>query len=81
MTKGHILFVTEDNEGNLHDKEYIYNATDEEEFMKLVAAVYKEATTLKFIDDEELYIEPNKNRNMKAMRDFIALVLAKNSDV
>ncbi len=81
VTKGHILFVTEDSEGNLHDKEYIYNATDEEEFMKLVAAVYKEATTLKFIDDEELYIEPNKNRNMKAMRDFIALVLAKNSDV
>ena len=78
VTKGHILFVTPDEEGKVYDKVLDFDKDlDEKELTKLCQAVYQQATTLAFLDDEELKIEPNKNATMKDIRDFIALLLEK----
>ena len=79
VTSGHILFVMKDkNDGQVHEREYIYNDEDEAEFKELLKAVYKQITELNYLDDPELFIEPDKGRNMKDIRDFIKLLLAKN---
>ena len=78
VTRGHILFVTKDkHDEEVHDKVYEYNEADEEEFLKLLKAVYVEISTLNFLDDPELMVSPDKNRTIKDIRAFIELLLAK----
>ena len=76
VTRGHILFVMQDKYGEVHDKVYDFNQKDEEEFIKLLAAVYHQATTLEFLDNPELFVAANKHNTMKDMREFIKLLLA-----
>ena len=77
---GHILFVTPDEEGKVHDKVLDFEKDlDEDELKALAAAVYKQATTLAFLDDEELKVEANKENGLKEIKDFIALLLEKTS--
>lgn len=79
VTRGHILFVTPDAEGKVYDKALEFDGAEfDEEFLKdLMKAVYKEAKTLKFLDDEELRIEADKNRGMKEIREFMAILVDK----
>jgi DNA helicase-2/ATP-dependent DNA helicase PcrA len=79
VTKGHILFVMQDKFEEVHDKVYEFNEEDEKEFMKLLRAVYHHATTLDFLDDNQLFIEANKHYTMKNVHDFIELFLAKSA--
>ena len=82
VTKGHILFVSKDkNDGEVHEREYVFNADDENDFKKILFAVYRQATSLQFLDDEELFISPDKGRNMKDIRSFIELMLAKTDNI
>ncbi len=77
---GHILFVTPDDEGKVHDKVLVFDDPeqfDEKLLRRLIAAVYKQATTLAFLDDEELRVEPDKEKGLKDIREFIELLLAK----
>lgn len=77
VTKGHILFLEpEQKTGRLHDKVYEFNAKDEEQLKSLIAAVYHQAKTLNFLDHPELCLEPDKNRKLKDIKDFISLVLS-----
>ena len=78
VTRGHILFVMRDKKTDtVYDKVYDYNETDEQEFLQILRAVYKQVSSLSFMNDAELMITPDKSRVMKDVREFIALLLAK----
>lgn len=80
VTKGHILFVRPDEEGKVYDKVLDFSEFengDGKVLRALVQAIYKQATTLAFLDDEELCVEPDKSRGMKEIRKFIELLLEK----
>ena len=84
VTKGHILFVRPDDEGKVYDKELDFDEFERKEEPKLkamMAAVYHQATTLEFLDDEELRIEPDKKRSFKEVKEFIALLLEKSGKI
>ncbi|MBR2587130.1 ATP-dependent helicase [Candidatus Saccharibacteria bacterium] len=81
VTKGHILFVTPDEDGKVYDKVFDYEKDfDEAELKALARAVYFEATTLAFLEDDELKLEPNKDATLKQIRAFIELLLAKTAE-
>lgn len=72
VEKGHILFVTPDQDGLVHDKVYIYNDADYELFRKLLKSVYAHIQALDFINpDSPLAIEPDADRNHKDIKAFI----------
>lgn len=79
IEKAHILFVIPDNDGLVYDKEYIFNDDDEAELHALMQAVYKQVTSLDFIDDPELFVEPNNELGIKDIMKFIELLLAKST--
>lgn len=78
VTRGHILFVIQDKFGEVHDKIYDFNTEDEAEFMGLLKAVYRQITTLEFLDDSEVFVAASKSNTMKNLRGFIELLLARN---
>ena len=79
VTRGHILFVSPDDEGKVYDKVLEFSEFDreEEKLREMMSAVYKQARTLAFLDDEELRIEADKNRSLREMKEFIELLLEK----
>ena len=78
VVRGHILFVTPDDEGKVYDKVLDFERDlDEKELVAMVQAVYKQATTLAFLDDEELRVEADKANGIKQIREFVALLLEK----
>ena len=80
IEKAHILFVIPDNDGLVYDKEYIFNDDDEAELHALMQAVYKQVMSLDFIDDPELFVEPNTELGIKDIMQFIELLLAKSTE-
>ncbi|MBQ3294195.1 ATP-dependent helicase [Candidatus Saccharibacteria bacterium] len=75
---GHILFVTPDEEGKVYDKVLDFEKDlDEEELKAIVRAVYKQATTLEFLEVPELKVETNREAGLKGIREFIQLLLEK----
>lgn len=77
VKKGHILFVTPDADGQVYDRVYEFNAKDEAELLELMRAVYEQVVSLKFIDDAEIFVAPDKDKGLKGIKEFIALLLAK----
>ena len=77
VTRGHILFVTPDKDGEVHDKVYEYNTKDEAEFLKLLDAVYKLIMSLKFMEDTEIFVAADEKYALADIRKFIGLLLAK----
>ena len=77
VTRAHILFVIPDKDGELYDKVYDFDADDEKELLELMAVVYRLISTLEFMDDPEIFIAADKNKGLKDIKDFIALLLAK----
>lgn len=81
VTKGHILYVVKNKkDGEIYEKTYEYNAKDEAEFRRLLKVVHDNIVSLKYLDDPELFISPDKSRNMAAEREFIELLLAKSDE-
>ena len=80
IEKAHILFVIPDNDGEVYDKVYEFNDKDEEELHQLIKVVYKHVTSLDFIDDPELFVEPNTELGIKDILNFIELLLAKSTE-
>ncbi len=76
VEKGHILFVSPDQDGRVYDKVYEYNDSDETELKSLIRAVYHEATTLNFLENPELNLAADKNRTLKDLKAFVALLLS-----
>ena len=77
IEKAHILFVTPDKDGEVHDKIYEFNTADEELLTTLIKSVYSHITSLDFLDNPELFIEPDDSRGIKDIKKFIELMLAK----
>lgn len=80
IEKAHIFFVIPDNDGEVYDKVYEFNDKDEEELHQLIKVVYKHVTSLDFIDDAELFVEPNTELGIKDILSFIQLLLAKSTE-
>lgn len=79
VTKGHILFVTPDNDDKVYDKVYEFTEKDDLELKQIAKAVYRELTSLDFIQDTNLFIENDKGRTMKDIRNFVEGLIAKHS--
>ena len=77
VTKGHILFVRPDTDGEVYDKVYEFSPDDEELLVDLIQAVYYQISDLKFLSDTEIMMPANKNFGLKEIKSFIKLLLAK----
>lgn len=77
VKKGHILFVTPDADDRVYDKVYEFNDADEQELQALARAVYRQMTSLDFVNDPELFVAADKANNMKKLKAFVDKVLAK----
>lgn len=75
VTKGHILFVSPDQESHVYDKVYEYNDTDETELKSLVKSVHHQITSLDFVSNPELNLAPDKSRTLKDIKAFVAQLL------
>ncbi|MBR3052007.1 ATP-dependent helicase [Candidatus Saccharibacteria bacterium] len=75
----HILFVVPDKDGEVYDKVYNFDEKDEEELLELMVAVYGMVSTLEFMDDPEVFKAADRNKGLKDIKEFIALLLAKDS--
>ena len=81
VTRGHILFVIKDGKfGEVYDKVLDFDTVDHDEMLRILKAVYLQATSLKFLDDADLFVGPDKGRTMKQIREFIELLLAKTAE-
>ncbi len=72
ITRGHILFVTPDNDEKVYDKVYEFNPDDEQELKQLIKAVYRELQSLDFVDNPELFIPADKKHLLKDIKAFVA---------
>lgn len=77
ITKAHILFVTPDKDGEVYDKVYEFNEKEEKNLKELILAVYKQISTLNFMEDSEIFISADGKLGLKDIKNFIALLLAK----
>lgn len=78
ITKAHILFVVPDSlDAKVHDKIYEYNDKDEQLLKQLIAASYAHIRSLDFVEDPDLFVEPQKDARIRDILDFIQLVLDK----
>ncbi len=80
ITRGHILFVTPDNDNRVHDKVYEFNDPDEAELKALTCAIYHQMTSLDFVSDDELFVAADKANTMKQIRAFAQKVIDKDTD-
>lgn len=72
VTKGHILFVSPDQDDKVYDKVYEYDQSDEEDLRTLAAAVYYQIKSLDFLDNPEINLSADKSRTLKDVKNFIA---------
>lgn len=79
VTKGHILFVTPDADDKVYDKVYDFNETDDNELKQLVKIVYRQLTSLDFVQDNELFLSADKAKTMKQIREFIQKLIELNN--
>lgn len=77
VTTGHILFVTPDDDEEVHDKVYQYDENDDLELKNLVRAVYQEINSRNFIRDEAIFRPADKGNSMKQIREFVAMLIEK----
>ena len=76
VKRGHILFVTPDNDGLVYDKVYEYNDADEADLRQLAQIVYRELTTLDFVQNEEIFLPADKANTTKKVKEFMQKLIA-----
>ena len=87
VEKAHILFVSpkaselavseidENTVELVHDKEYIFNEAEEQDFKELLIAVYRHVKALDFIDPASpLAVSADASNGIKQIREFVKLV-------
>ena len=47
----------------------------------IIKAVYAQATSLAFLNDEELFVTADKNKSMKEIKGFIELLIEKGEKI
>ena len=70
-----------DKDGQVYDKVYEYSDEDGKYLRKIMRAVYKQISTLSFLDDEEIMVPANPSLGIKDIKKFIELLLAKNEEL
>lgn len=75
VSRAHILFVSPDNYGEVHDKVYEFNEKDESELLSLISAVYREIKTLDFVSDPELFLAADSKKGLKDIKEFVKLLI------
>lgn len=75
VTRGHILFVSPDQEGKVYDKVYDFDQADEKELRRLAKAVYGQIKSLDFVERPELNLTADKSRTLKDIKAFIEILL------
>ena len=78
VTKGHILFVIPDRDGEVYDKKYEFTPESEKGTIDLIKSVYNLVITLRFMDEPDIFIAPNSTLGVKDIKNFIELVLENN---
>lgn len=79
VKRAHILFVTPDKDDEVYDKVYEFNEKDENELLQIMEAVYNSVRNLDFLRDEEVFRVADNSLSIKDIKEFIGLLLAKNS--
>lgn len=80
VERASILFVTPDRDGVVHEKSYEYDEADEAELMRLLEVVYRQVSTLEFLDDPEVRREADARLGLKDIKEFVKLLLAKSEE-
>ena len=80
VARGHILFVKPDGYDEVHDKVYEFNDKDETELKRLISAVYHEIVSLDFVNDAELFIEKDKTKGLKDIKEFVKKLIEKDTE-
>ncbi len=76
ITKGHILFVSPDDEDLVYDKVYDFDdVISAPDFKTLAKAIYQRIMTLDFIDNPELNLPADKSHTMRDLKAFIQVLL------
>lgn len=75
VTVGHILFVSPDNDGIVHDKVYSYGDAGATEIKLLAKAIYRLITSLDFIHNQEINLAADPKRSVKNVKEFVAKLI------
>lgn len=75
VTKGHILFVSPDVEGKVYDKVYEYDDAGAKGLRMLAKVIYRQITSLEFIENPEINIPGDKRNTLKDIRAFVEKLL------
>lgn len=75
VTTGHILFVSPDLEGKVYDKIYEYDNVSHQKMRDLAKAVYKQITSLDFVENPELNLPADKGNTLKDVLAFIEKII------
>lgn len=81
VTKGHILFVSPDVEGKVYDKIYEYDDASAKELRMLAKVIYRQITSLEFIENPEINIPGDKRNTLKDIRVFVEKLLGQAKDI
>ncbi|MDO4979228.1 MAG: ATP-dependent DNA helicase [Candidatus Saccharibacteria bacterium] len=76
VTRGHILFVCPDKNGDVFDK--VYNFELDDVMKDLIPRVYAEMRALDFLDeDNPLHVESDQALELKDIKEFISKIIGK----
>ena len=78
VTKGHILFVSPDQDDRVYDKVYEFSENEEAELKALMKVVYRQITSLEFLEDTDLNLASDKSRTLKDIKTFVVKLLEQN---
>lgn len=81
VTKGHILFVSPDVEGKVYNKVYEYDNVSAKELRALAKVIYRQITSLEFIENPEINIPGDKRNTLKDIRVFVEKLLGQAKDI
>lgn len=79
VTKGHILFVSPDAEGKVYDKVYEYDEAGGKELRALAKVIYRQITSLEFVENPEINLPSDKKNTLKDIRAFVEKLLEAHS--
>ncbi|MBQ3409946.1 ATP-dependent helicase [Candidatus Saccharibacteria bacterium] len=79
IKNGHILFVTPDGAGEVHDKEYKFTAKSSAEIKALMEAVYHHIKTLDFLENPDLAVKSDRSNGLAQIKQFIQKVIDTNA--
>ena len=76
VTSGHILFVSPDNDGQVHDKIYQYSDESNAELKQLAKIIYRLIISLDFVHNPDINLPANPKNTLKQVKEFVAKLVA-----